>query len=438
MSENLEIIKAEDVTAILSGASGILMANENSVTKATAHAKKLLAIYKEHGMTPELDTAMNDHLVKVKARIKSMNEDRAPITQYFTRLSKRFTSLEGEMKLFAEDPIQEARNEYARLVLEAKKKQEAAQLLESNKASEIIALSADCERQIRKEFESYCNFQVLQIRGLVNSATLETFDNNKVQLQSFSNEYPLDAFLEVRPQLSVKFNTPEVIEKVIGDVRAKVIEAYSSEYKALITDHRMQNIDKLQGKWNALLAEKEAEDKRLKLDQEQAAAEQARLVAKNEADIKAAQEKQEELRQQALKDAADEAYRKTLEATQQAEEDKRLKNEAETRANAAMESIDNDMHIATAEQLFEAEALKAEQVGPAAKVLKKIVITHPTGILPIINQWFSLEGKLCTNAELMKKFKPMITFCEKLANKDGIFIESKMIDYVDDVKAINE
>ena len=438
MSENQELIKAEDVSAVLSTASGILMANENSVTKATAHAKKLLAIYKEHGMTPELDTAMNDHLVKVKARIKSMNEDRAPITQYFTRIGKRFTSLEGEMKLYAEDPIQEARNEYARLVLEAKKKQEAAQLLESNKASEIISLKAHCEVQLRKEFESYCNSQVLKIRALVNEATLETFENNKVLLQIFSNEYTLDVFLEVVPQLEVKFNSPEVKETVIADVRAKVVEAYTAEYKGLITQHRMQNLEKMQGKWNALLAEKEAEEKRLKLAREQAAAEQTRLAAKNEADMKAAQEKEEELKQQARIDAADEAYRKTLEATQQAEEDKRLKMEAEARANSAMESIENDMHIANAEQIFEAEALRAEQVGPAAKVMKKIIITHPTGILPIINQWFSLEGKLCTNAELMKKFKPMITFCEKMANKDGIFIESKMIEYVDDVKAINE
>jgi hypothetical protein len=279
---------------------------------------------------------------------------------------------------------------------------------------------------------------VLKIRALVNEATLETFENNKVLLQIFSNEYTLDVFLEVVPQLEVKFNSPEVKETVIADVRAKVVEAYTAEYKGLITQHRMQNLEKMQGKWNALLAEKEAEEKRLKLAREQAAAEQTRLAAKNEADMKAAQEKEEELKQQARIDAADEAYRKTLEATQQAEEDKRLKMEAEARANSAMESIENDMHIANAEQIFEAEALRAEQVGPAAKVMKKIIITHPTGILPIINQWFSLEGKLCTNAELMKKFKPMITFCEKMANKDGIFIESKMIEYVDDVKAINE
>ena len=40
-----------------------------------------------------------------------------------------------------------------------------------------------------------------------------------------------------------------------------------------------------------------------------------------------------------------------------------------------------------------------------------------------------------TDEELAKIFKKQISFCEKVANKDGEFINDGSVVYVDDVKA---
>ena len=53
----------------------------------------------------------------------------------------------------------------------------------------------------------------------------------------------------------------------------------------------------------------------------------------------------------------------------------------------------------------------------------------------LYQMWFTKERVNMTNDELDKVHKKMITFCEKMANKDGETIQSPFIQYVDDVKA---
>lgn len=84
--------------------------------------------------------------------------------------------------------------------------------------------------------------------------------------------------------------------------------------------------------------------------------------------------------------------------------------------------------------LFEGQAIAAAGPSTKAKVTKKIHLLDPEGILPVISMWWSHEGKNMTAEELMKKFKSQITFCEKLANKDGVTIKSEFVEYVDEVK----
>ena len=84
--------------------------------------------------------------------------------------------------------------------------------------------------------------------------------------------------------------------------------------------------------------------------------------------------------------------------------------------------------------LFEGQAIAAAGPSTKAKVTKKIHLLDPEGILPVISMWWSHEGKNLTAEELMKKFKSQITFCEKLANKDGVTIKSEFVEYVDEVK----
>lgn len=55
--------------------------------------------------------------------------------------------------------------------------------------------------------------------------------------------------------------------------------------------------------------------------------------------------------------------------------------------------------------------------------------------MQILSMWWAKEGCRMTDGELSKIFKKQITFCEKLANKEGEFISDESVQYIDDVKA---
>ena len=70
-----------------------------------------------------------------------------------------------------------------------------------------------------------------------------------------------------------------------------------------------------------------------------------------------------------------------------------------------------------------------------AKVKKKIQITNPQGFMQVYQMWFMREGINMSMEDLEKAHKKMITFCEKIVNKDGEQIQSAFVKYVDDVTA---
>ncbi|MEB3372979.1 hypothetical protein SFC43_04785 [Bacteroides sp. CR5/BHMF/2] len=93
-----------------------------------------------------------------------------------------------------------------------------------------------------------------------------------------------------------------------------------------------------------------------------------------------------------------------------------------------------------ARQQAEMNGLFSEQASmqnyqPKVKVTQKIELLNSEGIMPILSMWWSKEGCTLSVEELSKLFKKQITFCEKLANKDSVYIENESVQYIDDVKA---
>ena len=122
-----------------------------------------------------------------------------------------------------------------------------------------------------------------------------------------------------------------------------------------------------------------------------------------------------------------------MEARQRAEaermEKERAAREAEAKAKAEM-----DKQAAEMTSLFNQQATVSDYQ-PKTKVTKRIQLLNPEGIMPIISLWWSKEGCTLPMDELAKIFKKQITFCEKLANKDGVFVNDESVEYVDEVKA---
>ena len=84
--------------------------------------------------------------------------------------------------------------------------------------------------------------------------------------------------------------------------------------------------------------------------------------------------------------------------------------------------------------LFDSAAI-AQPQAPKAKVTKKIHITNPKGILPIISMWFLHVGYTLTVEEIEKMFSKQIRFCEQLAVKEEITVADENVTYSDEVKA---
>ena len=55
--------------------------------------------------------------------------------------------------------------------------------------------------------------------------------------------------------------------------------------------------------------------------------------------------------------------------------------------------------------------------------------------MQVYQMWFMREGINMSMEELEKAHKKMITYCEKVVNKDGEQIQSAFVKYVDDVTA---
>ena len=89
--------------------------------------------------------------------------------------------------------------------------------------------------------------------------------------------------------------------------------------------------------------------------------------------------------------------------------------------------------------MFEQEATLAETNTPESRQGYEITVLHPVGYTQIFAAWFEKEGK---NLPIDKigntKLDQMKAFCEKAAQKDGYFIESKFVKYDQSFKAINK
>ena len=141
---------------------------------------------------------------------------------------------------------------------------------------------------------------------------------------------------------------------------------------------------------------------------------------------------QEELsRTNAIAAAEVEAKRKQEEEEErirQAQDRKKREEEAKVKADA-------EKAAAEVQAAFEFSAASVPDSPANAKVTKKIRVVNPKGYMLLYQMWFTKEGANMTNADLDKVHKKMISFCEKLANKEGETIQSPFIQYVDDVKA---
>lgn len=389
--------------ATFQNGSQVLAENNDLVAKIRNAGRNIIDRIQANGgeLTPELDTLCNDFIAKANQRLKEMNEKRAPITQMLTAVQKLFTGLEAQLDIKKPDTemaiLQSFRNDYAKKLAEEKKRKEEEAAKVARKAQDAIQLRSQAEVLIANFFTAYLTKQKSELQARFNALSLEVFDKSAEALQGYNPELDLT--------------------KLYGGFKHSLV-SYT---------HQLQEIDAIV---DSVLEEKtvdmpqtfKSEMLDLKAD----------LIAKLPS-------KKAEL--EVIAQAGEEEKKRLEEARKQreAEEAERLKKEAEEAERQAELKAQADAAAAETMVLFEKEAaMTVEGESPETREGYEIKIHNNAAYVLIFQMFWEHEGRNLSAEKLEKKsIGQMKKFCETLAHKQNIKIESKFLTYEPTYKAVN-
>ena len=397
MSNELTIIRPENMNEIIQAAPKSYELNRISRDNCVNFGQNILHTIQQQGMNDDLDRQAASFIEKARRTVKAMNERRSPVTKLFDQVRTAFTAIENEIDPAKSGTIgyqlQEFRNQYA-----AKKRAEEERRLREEMVRRQAEEAArkfrmDVEDDLKQQFQRLVNDVITQITTADNGLTLENYDNTLALLKStkayVDKGLPSEWFAKLRT--FVRIPTGVNAAEIETEIKQKLHKQFIEQYMAEVGDTLDYTIDRLPSKKANL-------EKIAKANAEEA----ARMKAEMEARQKAEAERIEK---------------------------ERAEREAEEKRKAELERKTAEMT-----SLFDGQAA-ASTYQPKTKVTKKITLLNPEGIMPVISLWWSKEGCTLSVGELAKMFKKQIAFCEKLANKDGVFVNDESVEYVDEVKA---
>lgn len=394
------VAKSENIEVIVRDAPANYRLNQTSTDNCLRFGQTLLDEVNNRaarglGLTDELDQRLASFIEKSRKTLKVMNERRAPVTKLFDQIRKEYTTLENAIDPAKKDTIpyllQLARNGYA-----AKKREEE----EARRRAEAVAAAlvqakqtyrVDVEQDLRQTFNALVVQQLNELGEMFASVTLENYNGVVDTVTGVSVDLPAEWCPSSHAIIPLNLS-PEDSKAIRASVIKSLMPQFEEQYRTEVGDYRQEILDKLPSK---------------KKELEKVAA--------------ASAEEAERLRKELAEKEAIEAARR--------EEDRRAK-EAEEKRKAELDAANAEMA-----GLFAGQKAEVQTYQPKAKVSQKIVVNAPEGFLNIIQMWWMREGCTLTIEELQKIFKKQVSFCEKLANKEGVFVDSPAVNYVEDVKA---
>ena len=399
---NNSLIKVEEFNQIMQSAPATLQRNQASVSACNQTGQALLdTIEAEEGISSdELDATVSEYLEKTKITVENMNKRRKPLTQRLATVSKSFTSLESAIDIKSVTTIpyklQQARNKYAAKKLEEQKKREAEarriQLTENEKAQ----YKADITLLLDTTYANYVSRHIKALSGMYDHATLASYNDVCRQIKEANVTFNWTDFANNVKDTFQTFYMDAATRTGIKNELASIKKVeYTKRYSFELEDLKQSLIDRLPSLRKQL-------------------------------------EEQEELRRTNAVEAArqEEQRRKEQQEQLRKQEEERKRREAEAKAKAEAEKAAAEVQAA-----FDFSAASMPSTPTKAKVKKKIQITNPQGFLQVYQMWFTREGINMSMEDLEKVHKKMITYCEKVVNKDGEEIKSAFVKYIDDVTA---
>lgn len=395
------ILQEENIREIIASAPQAHTANIQSHDRCLTAAQAILKRIETTGMTDELDQEAASFLTKAKATVKKMNEQRSHVTKLFDTIRTEFTRLESDLDdkgQTAIATIKSHRDAYARKKHEEaerrRREEQQRQALQSAKETYTIEIEAEYREELARAIKAQYNL----INGTFSTLTLDDIDKFADTLRRPELvRLPDDYFKNFTSRVTVP-SAFYGIPTLAPSIRNQVLTAIEQQLLQQFTFEMEGNIQAIAD----MLPSKRAELQR--------------IATLNEAEkVRAA----EQMRQREA-----EMARQREEQQRQAAEAERIK--AETAKQQAQLGA-----------LFDQAATATPTYQPKVVTKKRIIIDNPQGFLAILNLWWAGEGCTLTVDELTKKFKTMITYCEKMANDktNPQFIENQFIRYEDEVKA---
>lgn len=392
----LVLVKPENIKTIVTAAPQSHAENSVSAERCLRAGQELLTRIQTNGMNDELDQQVATYLDKTKKTLAKMNEKRSPLTKLFDDIRKEFTKLENTIDPSKTDTVphqlQSLRNAYAaqKRAEEERRRREEYERQQAKIARDKYR--TDVEDYFKREFQNMMSAEIRVISDMDSAITLDNYEATKNQIKGVSTTLPVDWFDALKSTISVPYNIPVGEAATIESEVKKALKAqFVEHFKCEMQDNIDYYLDRLPSK-------------------------KANLERIAKASAEEAARLQEEMEARRRKEAAE-------------QEAERKRREEEERQKAELARQKDEMN-----NLF-AGQVATQSYSPKVSVSKKINLLNPEGIMAVLAMWWSKEGSALSIEELQKMFKKQITFCEKLANKEGIFIGDESVEYVDDVKA---
>lgn len=458
----------KNVASIKTDITNAITDNNNSLQACITAGENLLSLASaDDAMNDELDAQIASFIKKASATKKAMTERRKGVTQVFDLVKSGFTKMEAFLDSKSEESIvyklQAIRDKYAAHKLELQRKAEEERQRQARISAQKAQVGADTAALCNDLLTLLINDKSNELQKLFSDVTLENKDAQLVLIKNFDSTIKLATFMRlpenqsnlnayqviVRNTLSRTYPdlTPEDIKQARNESFATTHADCEARFKESIDMQRQEIVDRFDSKIVELEEQKRLEEERKRKEEEARKAEEERK--RKEAELKAARDEEERKRKEAeLKAAEEERLKKEAEA--KAAEEERLKKEAELKA--AEEAAEKE-RLAKLEAEKKAreqeEAIKQAQnqsqtlfdQAPSAAAPVKVKTSHhidimaPEGFLPVIQMWWSHEGKDMSLDDLKKKLSFMVKTCEKLFNKEDVKIVDDNVVYVEDVKA---
>lgn len=404
MSELLPVITRESVELISTTAPLAYEQGKASHDACIAYGEKMLSRLDSEGMSDNLDSDMAKYVDRAKQTVKKINGLRAPITKLFDEFRNVFTALENEVnpaiKTSVPGRIQIARNQYATIKRAAEEQRRAAEAERIRKENVRKQYMLDATEQAKSNMHTAINTAIALLDGLYNSVTPDNEQDVKKKIMAMESAYKC---LAEEITVAVADFTEEEQMEMKREAVERIQEQLKGQYRYEIEEYKADLLHKLPGKVKEL--------------QEIARA--------------SAEEAERRRQQMAEVEAAENARRE--------EERKRREEEAKAAAEAERMKAEIERMKAEIDSLFaDASATANIQTAyaPMTRIKLRMNVLNPEGFPEVLMFWWSREGKNLSTDELSKKFKTIITYCEKVANSEGVKIASEHIEYVEEVKAM--